>query len=655
MNNKKFFFRIIFPLIGFLLINTSFSQQMPGSIMIVGGGTESSGGWSDTPYGWVVEQAENKRVAIIAHSENPGSWMPDYFEELGAEQADNFSVMTNQQADQQSLYDDLKTYDAVFFKGGDQSNYYLYYKDTKLTQAVKEIFEAGGVISGTSAGLAVLSDVIFTAENGTVYSYEALRDPNNQYMTLADDFLNLFPGYIFDSHFVERSRFGRLIGFMGHWKLNQGEEMVGVGVDDKTALCIDREKIARVYGTGAVRFYQPGENNNFRLSDGKLLADNLQASQLLHNDAVQLNEFNVAGLGNEITPEKNHEDYPGTLFLSAIDGIDDNTLTLTKLKEEPSGNDSILIVTGNSTAEAEKYRNTLSQWNFDKTEILNATIPNGEDEQWIAKAERIRKFLFVDNDESQLKEFTSTTPAGQKMLESMRDGVAAFVGDDSRLPGQIYCANYRQVYASYDGLLEFEEGLGLLNTTTLMPNTFTSSDYWENTMAAVPYAMNLDSLKYGLWLSEEMVLKYFEEEGNTYMTAFGDFPAMFIENNGTMGDFSDQSAVSSGEPRDVAGFKEMKMRLIDNTVAVKVGSLNASNPLTYQQKLNVYPNPAGDWLFIKNAPKGTLTVFSAKGERMLQTGISRKIDISGLKPGVYFIRVAGSDSDKVYTQKILIK
>lgn len=656
MNKHKLSLKAVFLIILSFSLQAGLAQEMPGSIMIAGGGTENYGEWSDTPYAWVVEQAENKRVAIIAHDDSPGSWMPDYFENLGAEQADNFSVMTRQQADEQSLYDDLKTYDAVFFKGGNQANYYLDYKDTKLTQAVQEIFEEGGVISGTSAGLAILSEVIFTAENGTVYSYEALPDPNNQYMTLADDFLNLFPGYIFDSHFVERSRFGRVIGFMGNWKLNHDEDAVGVGVDDKTALCIDREKIARVFGTGAVRFYRPGENNNFRLSNGELLADNLKVSQLLHNDAVQLTEFNVAGLSNGITPEKNYEDYPGTLMMSAVDGVNDNALTLTKLKNAPSETDSILIVTGNSTEEAEDYQGMLAEWSFDRTEIVSATTSNGEDEEWIAKAERISKFLFVDNDEQQLKEFLQTTSAGQEIMESMRGGVSAFVGDNSRLVGKTYCSNYMETYASYDGLLEFEEGLGLLETTTVMPNTFTSSDYWENTMAAVPYAMNLDSLKYGLWLSEEMLVEYYEEEGATYFTGRGGFPAILVENNGTMGDFSDQSAVSSGEPRDVAGFKEMKMRLVDETVQVQVGTINAVENSGGNKRAELYPNPAKEYVHLKNPPaKGKITVFSLTGKQLLSTGMKRKIDVSALSPGVYIIKLYDADSEALHTQKVIIK
>ncbi len=656
MNNLQLFGKATILTLLICSFVPALTQEMPGSIMIAGGGTENYGEWSDTPYGWVVEQAENNRVAIIAHDDSPGSWLPGYFESLGAEQADNFSVMTRQQADEQSLYDDLKTYDAVFFKGGNQANYYLDYKNTKLSQAVQEIFAEGGVISGTSAGLAILSKVLFTAENGTVYSYEALPNPNNQYMTLADDFLDLFPGYIFDSHFVERARFGRLIGFMGNWKLNHDEDVIGVGVDDKTALCIDREKIARVYGTGAVRFYRPGDNNNFRLSQGELLADNIHASQLLHNDAVDLEDFNVAGLSNDITPKKDYENYPGTLLLSALEGVNDNALTLTQLKNAPAEIDSILIVTGSSIGEAEDYQGMLEQWSFEKTEILSAIPSNGEDEEWIAKAGRIRKFLLVDNDEEQLKEFLQTTTAGQKILESMRGGISAFIGDDSRIVGKTYCSNYRQTYASYDGLLEFDKGLGLLETTTVMPNAFTSSDYWENTMAAVPYAMNLDSLKYGLWLSEEMLVEYYEEEGETYFTGHGSFPAIFIENNGTMGDFTDQSAVSSGEPRDVAGFKEMKMRLIDETVRVQVGSLNAVENPGRKKPVAIFPNPADDFVHLKNPPaKGTITLFSLTGEALINTGMKKKIDVSDLRSGVYIIKLYDAEAGTMTTQKAIIK
>ncbi len=47
----------------------SFSAFAQGNLMLVGGGSESEGGWSDTPYQWMVDNAENKKIAIISYSD----------------------------------------------------------------------------------------------------------------------------------------------------------------------------------------------------------------------------------------------------------------------------------------------------------------------------------------------------------------------------------------------------------------------------------------------------------------------------------------------------------------------------------------------------------------------------------------------------------
>ena len=40
----------------------SFSQ---GSLVLIGGGGESIGGWSDDPYTWALDQSQNRKVAVI--------------------------------------------------------------------------------------------------------------------------------------------------------------------------------------------------------------------------------------------------------------------------------------------------------------------------------------------------------------------------------------------------------------------------------------------------------------------------------------------------------------------------------------------------------------------------------------------------------------
>jgi cyanophycinase len=85
------------------------------------------------------------------------------------------------------------------------------------------------VIAGTSAGAAVMSPVMIARGRD-----EAI---------LADGF-DLLPGTILDQHFLQRNRVKRLIG-----ALKRHPELIGLGVDEGTALLVDlRSKRLNVLG-----------------------------------------------------------------------------------------------------------------------------------------------------------------------------------------------------------------------------------------------------------------------------------------------------------------------------------------------------------------------------------------------------------------------
>ncbi len=145
--------------------------------------------------------------------------------------------------------------EVVWFAGGDQADYMTLYANSALADAVQAVHEAGGVVGGTSAGLAILGGHVFAAYQGTVYPEEVLEDPYNQFMEL-DVGPFAFAGLervITDSHFYERDRMGRIVGFLG--RLVQDEtatEPRAVGVDEGTALLIGPSGQATVYGEGFV-------------------------------------------------------------------------------------------------------------------------------------------------------------------------------------------------------------------------------------------------------------------------------------------------------------------------------------------------------------------------------------------------------------------
>lgn len=635
-----------------------FAQYLPGKLLLVGGGTENPGKWSDAPYKWAIEKSSNKRVAIITYEANPSAWLPGYFTSLGAQYARNFSITTQTQANLQQTYDSLITYSVIFFKGGDQKYYYNLLRNTLARQAIQHVFENGGVIGGTSAGAMVLSGVVFAALNGSVYSDEALANPNNQYMTLRDDFLNLLSGFIFDTHFLERARFGRLMGFLGHWKLNKGEDIIGIGVDDKTAFAIDADGTGYAFGTGAVNIYRAMPDNQFSLGGTRLLATAIGVTQLLHNTRINLSTWEVSGYTSVINPRFEDEIHDGTILMSGSDDLNKNQLFLERFAELTS-RDSVLIFTGTNTQMANQIRSYLLQNNVgaEVVQIIPANFHSSVLKQKIA---RVKNFLFTGNDFNTLKAFISEGEAGILLWQKLRSGgcITGFIGGDSRCAGATVLVNYDQPYASYDGLLDFQKGLGLLRTTIIMPNTFQVQNIEENAAAGVPFGMLLDSLKYGIWIFGNTYAEYrVNPQRQTIITSRGSYPMIFIESTGTYGGFSDQSAVSSGRPRHVAGFHHMTITLMDESMSKIVGYASSQNESMLADTWKVFPNPFADQLYFE--PPGNeryhLKIVNSQYQKVFEAEIegSTTFDLSFLRPGFYLIQLFNSDISRVYSTRVI--
>lgn len=163
--------------------------------------------------------------------------------------------------DQPSLADDpyvacrVEQAEVVWFAGGDQAAYMEAFSGSAVAAAVDAVHARGGVVGGTSAGLAILGEHVFAAYEGTVYPDEVLEDPYNQYMTLdAGPFaLPALARVITDSHFYERDRMARLVGFVARLVEDDVEpDALGVGIDEATALLIGPDAEGTVYGDGYV-------------------------------------------------------------------------------------------------------------------------------------------------------------------------------------------------------------------------------------------------------------------------------------------------------------------------------------------------------------------------------------------------------------------
>ena len=575
-----------------------------GYLMLAGGGGESAGGWSDAPYGWVVEHAQNKRIAVITYDAAPTNWIPDYFKSFGAKYAKNFIIASKTSADNQVLYDSLITYDGVFIKGGDQAKYYEYYKGTKTQAALQYIYDHGGVLSGTSAGTAILSPIVYTAQIASVDPATALANAYSSQITLANDFLTTLPKkYIFDTHFNERGRFGRLPSFMASWYKKTSENAIGVGIGDHTALCIDLTGKAAVFGTGAVNFfYHTNPSDPYDVTTAMLRTKSMKFNQLLHGCTIDLNTDITDGLTDLIQPPIVEENARLSIFFSGTDYPSDEAynhfVNQAGVKE-----DAILIVTGNDLTRANDAKSKLLSNGATEVYIIQAIATNQNDAATQENINKAKKIFVLANDYQTFMNFIKGGGNGTLLNAKFKKSemISFFAGDNARFAGKTVVVGYALLdYPSYHGLLQFQPGLGLLKTTDIMPNTFINADTYENTVSGLPLAMVLDTVEYGLYLTGNTFAAYnYTPDGKSYFKNMaGNYPLIVLGNNGTLTGFANQGPYPIS--RNIAGFKNMNLKYLGISDTITVGH---DVPLSFYSpqslKMNIYPNPAKDIIHIQ--------------------------------------------------------
>lgn len=182
-------------------------------------------------------------VTTVASEESSGELWEEYrkvFHELGVRKIEHLAVADRGEALSPDREKVLEGASAVFFTGGDQLRITAQLGDSLVYRKIQEIYEEGGTVAGTSAGAAVMSDVMLVGGNGDE-SYKigsALR--------LAPG-LGLLDSVILDQHFAERGRLGRLLGAVA-----QNPAMLGVGIDENSAIRVHGRKSFEVLGEGAV-------------------------------------------------------------------------------------------------------------------------------------------------------------------------------------------------------------------------------------------------------------------------------------------------------------------------------------------------------------------------------------------------------------------
>jgi cyanophycinase len=158
----------------------------------------------------------------------------------------------------------------IFIEGGDQGDYIETWNGTLVQDAIHAVFENGGAIGGTSAGLAVLGEVVYNATGGYLYPDKAAYNPYHPDITLTDDFLDILPNVFTDSHFFPRGRIARLVPMLARRIVDYNQtDLMGVGVCDNTALCIDKDGNGKAWGDATVTILYKSEKSVIECKPGQ--------------------------------------------------------------------------------------------------------------------------------------------------------------------------------------------------------------------------------------------------------------------------------------------------------------------------------------------------------------------------------------------------
>ncbi len=220
------------------------AERRIGHLVIVGGAMDLRGDKAVLSRFVELSGGIGSRIRLIAAaSANPeASWSAyaQAFGEMGVSDCALIPVPDREAADSSAVSDMILEADGIFLSGGDQNRLMARLWETRAYGALHRAFHLRGCcVGGTSAGAAVMSRQMLAQG-------EAIRLPEKEAADL-DLGLGFVPQAIIDQHFSERGRLGRLLSAVA-----QRPDLLGVGIDEDTALVIERATAIEVIGQGAV-------------------------------------------------------------------------------------------------------------------------------------------------------------------------------------------------------------------------------------------------------------------------------------------------------------------------------------------------------------------------------------------------------------------
>lgn len=162
------------------------------------------------------------------------------FGDLGVRQRSHLSLESRQDANDEEKVRMVAEADGIFMTGGDQKRLMAIIGGTALDAEMHTALKVrGACIGGTSAGASAMSGHMLTQGKT-----DLLPEKGAVHMGAGLGFLHKV---VIDQHFSERQRLARLLSAVA-----QNPYLMGIGIDEDTALVVERGRGIEVLGEGSV-------------------------------------------------------------------------------------------------------------------------------------------------------------------------------------------------------------------------------------------------------------------------------------------------------------------------------------------------------------------------------------------------------------------
>lgn len=259
-----------------------------GNLVIIGGGKRPV--YVMQKFIELAGGADSKIVVIpnaSGDAVDTGIYQVNQLKELGVKEA-LFVYAKNEEADNDSVLEKLNGVTGIFLSGGDQRRLTADLLGTKLFNRIKEIYNSGGVIGGTSAGAAVMSQIMITGDeaknNDSSYSFVTIEKGN----VITSEGFGFIEDAIVDQHFIFRKRQNRLISLV-----LENPNLLGIGIDEETSIIVNNKMEFQVLGEYQVIVYDASYSKISTNSKEQFGAENIRLHILNSNDRFDIKSKKV--------------------------------------------------------------------------------------------------------------------------------------------------------------------------------------------------------------------------------------------------------------------------------------------------------------------------------------------------------------------------